>query len=75
VAQKERVQKDGLRTGASLYGVLVHDASLGGLKGLGNPSGDLKGDIISVISPEIGLRAVPTPSRKPFFVKIPAYNM
>ena len=30
-------------TGASLYGVLVHDASLGGLKGL-DPSGSL-GDI------------------------------
>lgn len=55
-----------LATGASLYGVLVHDASLGGLKGL-DPSGS-KGDIISVMSPKIGLRAVPTPSRRPFFV-------
>lgn len=41
---KERVLKDGHMTGASLYGVLVHDASLGGLKGL-NPSGFV-GDIL-----------------------------
>jgi hypothetical protein len=54
-----------LATGTSLYGVLVHDASLGGLKGL--ESSDSFGEVVTFVatSPEMASSGA-HPLWKPF---------